>query len=114
MNIDQIRNDTTGCSTVIHLNNAGAALMPKQVANAVRDYITDEENYGGYEVAHKRRDEINKFYDYAAALLNTKPDNIAFTTNATDSYNRALSSVIFKEGDVVLISGNDYPSNFIA
>ena len=114
MNIDQVRNDTTGCSTVIHLNNAGAALMPRQVTDAIRNYITDEENYGGYEVADKRANELNSFYDYAAALFNTKPRNIAFTTNATDSYNRALSSVNFQRGDVVLISGNDYPSNFIA
>ena len=114
MNIDQLRNDTPGCKSIIHLNNAGAALMPKQVADAIRNYITDEENYGGYEVADKRSDELNSFYDYAATLLNTKPNNIAFTTNATDSYNRALSSVNFQQGDVVLISGNDYPSNFIA
>jgi len=114
MNIDKIRNDTTGCRAVIHLNNAGAALMPKQVADAIRDYITDEEYHGGYEVADKRSGELRSFYDYAAALLNTNPANIAFTTNATDSYNRALSSVHFKQDDVVLISGNDYPSNFIA
>ena len=114
MNIDQLRNDTPRCKSIIHLNNAGAALMPKQVADAIRDYITDEENYGGYEVSDKRSDELNSFYDYAAILLNTKHNNIAFTTNATDSYNRALSSVNFQQDDVVLISGNDYPSNFIA
>jgi len=39
MDINQIRNDTTGCDSVIHLNNAGAALMPKPVINAIHNYI---------------------------------------------------------------------------
>ncbi len=114
MNIHELRNDTEGCNSVIHFNNAGAALMPKPVAKAIRDYITEEENYGGYEVADRKINELNSFYNHAAKLLNTKPGNIAFTTNATDSYNRALSSIPFKANEVVLLSKNDYPSNFIA
>ncbi len=114
MDINQIRNDTTGCDSVIHLNNAGAALMPKPVVNAIHNYITKEEAKGGYEAADEEATELNKFYDYAAQLLGCNNKNIAYTTNATDSYNRALSSIPFRKGDVVLISGNDYPSNFIA
>ncbi len=114
MNIDELRNDTEGCKSVIHFNNAGAALMPKPVAKAVRDYITEEENYGGYEVADSKINELDNFYNSAAQLLNTKAGNIAYTVNATDSYNRALSSMLFKTNDIVLLSKNDYPSNFIA
>lgn len=114
MNLTQIRNDTAGCSSVIHLNNAGAALMPKPVVTAMQEYITREELHGGYEAAEAASNELNEFYDCAAQLLNCTNRNIAYTTNATDSYNRALSSVAFKQGDVVLVSGNDYPSNFIA
>ena len=114
MNIEQIRRDTPGCDSIIHFNNAGASLMPTTVANAIRDYITKEEWGGGYEVAAKEVNELNKFYDYSAELLNCKTENIAFTTNATDSYNKALSSISFKAGDVVLVSENDYPSNYIA
>ncbi|WP_293304291.1 aminotransferase class V-fold PLP-dependent enzyme [Pedobacter sp. UBA5917] len=102
-----------GSDVAIHLNNAGAALMPKTVANAIRNYITEEEMFGGYETADRKRAEIDLFYSYGAQLLNCKSQNIAFTTNATDSYNRALSSIPFKTGDVILVSENDYPSNFI-
>jgi len=114
MNINQVRNDTPGSTNLIHLNNAGASLSPIQVTTAIRDYISEEELTGGYELADKRREELNTFYDYAAQLLHCKNSNIAFTTNATDSYNRALSAVPFKKGDVVLVTENDYPSNFIA
>lgn len=114
MNISQIRNDTAGCNSVVHFNNAGAALMPKPVVNSIHNYIFNEESKGGYEAAHEVTNELDKFYDYAAQLLNCENRNVAYTTSATDSYNRALSSVSFRKGDVVLISGNDYPSNFIA
>lgn len=114
MNVNQIRSDTTGCKSIIHLNNAGASLMPRPVVKAIHDYITKEETKGAYEAADEEANELSKFYGYAGELLNCKHTNIAFTANATDGYNRALSSVPFKQGDVVLISGNDYPSNYIA
>lgn len=114
LDINKVRNDTIGCSSVIHFNNAGASLMPRPVADAIRNYITEEERVGGYELADQKREELDTFYDLAAELLNAKHKNIAYTTNATDSYNKALSSVNFQQGDVVLISENDYPSNFMA
>jgi selenocysteine lyase/cysteine desulfurase len=114
MDINQIRKDTPGTTNLIHLNNAGASLCPVQVTTAIRDYISEEEFTGGYELADKKREELNTFYDYAAQLLHCKKSNIAFTTNATDSYNRALSAIPLKQGDVVLLTENDYPSNFIA
>lgn len=114
MDTTQIRKDTAGCEDIIHLNNAGAALMPVSVANAIRGYITIEEHMGGYEAANANREKIDDFYEYAARLLHCNSRNIAFTTNATDSYNRALSAIPFQKGDVVLLTENDYPSNFLA
>lgn len=114
MDISQIRRDTPGTEKIIHFNNAGSALMPRQVADAIRNYLDEEELNGGYEMADRKRDELNLFYDYAAKLLNAGSHNMAYTTNATDSYNRALSAIPFKSGDVVLISENDYSSNYIA
>src|SRR4026208_1498903 len=108
MDLVQIRRDTPGCEKVIHFNNAGAALMPRQVANSIREYITAEENDGGYETSDRNKAELEMFYNYAAQLLNCKYSNIAFTANATDSYNKALSWVNFTREDVVLISKNDY------
>lgn len=110
----QIRKDTAGCEDIIHLNNAGAALMPVSVANAIRGYITIEEHMGGYEAANANREKIDDFYEYAARLLHCNSRNIAFTNSATDSYNRALSAIPFQKGDVVLLTENDYPSNFLA
>ncbi|MBV7534004.1 aminotransferase class V-fold PLP-dependent enzyme [Chitinophaga sp. sic0106] len=113
MDLNLLRRDTPGCSNVIHLNNAGASLIPKPVQHAMQDYLVQETDFGGYETADKYAPAIMAFYDQAATLLNTRSSNIAYATSATDAYNLALSAVPFKNGDVVLLTENDYPSNFI-
>ncbi|NIG53382.1 aminotransferase class V-fold PLP-dependent enzyme [Chitinophaga sp. Cy-1792] len=114
MNLNTLRTDTPGCDNIIHLNNAGAALMPRPVVTTIEQYLKEEADFGGYETADKHAADLSTFYDLTAQLLQTQPRNIAFTTNATDSYNKALTAVPFEEGDVVLLTENDYPSNFIS
>lgn len=107
------RNETEGCSNVVHLNNAGAGLMPDPVTRAMLDHLRLEAGIGGYEASALKAAEIKAFYTQAARLLNCKATNIAFTASATDSYTRALSSIPFKAGDVILTSNDDFISNQI-
>lgn len=111
--IDSFRKDTQGCSNVIHLNNAGAGLMPDPVTRSILSHIQLEAGIGGYEASALKQTEIKGFYEAAARLLNTSASNIAFTASATDSYTRALSSIPFKTGDVILTSNDDFISNQI-
>ena len=108
-----IRSETEGCANVIHLNNAGASLMPNVVAQSIMDHIKLEAGIGGYEASALKTASIQEFYTQAAKLVNCKPANIAFTASATDSYTRALSSIPFKKGDVILTSNDDFISNQI-
>lgn len=112
--LETLRADTPGTQHVVHLNNAGASLMPMPVVEAITNYIALEAEMGGYEAAESSRDAIRGFYTATAELLNTKPDNIAATANATDAYARALSAIPFERGDVILTTRNDYASNQIA
>lgn len=114
LNIQQIRKDTPGVKKYIHFNNAGASLPPQIVTKTMMDYIEQEAIIGGYELAQQKAEKIEQFYDSVAQLLNCKSKNIAFTTNATDSYNKALSSISFQHGDVILTTDDDYVSNQIA
>ncbi|MDQ0594151.1 cysteine desulfurase/selenocysteine lyase [Chryseobacterium ginsenosidimutans] len=114
MNTDKIRDDIKGLSDgKIFLNNAGSSLMPTAVVDSMIDYLHQEEQLGGYEVANRNSELLEQFYDEAAKLINCKSSNIAFATSATEAFAKALSSIIFKEGDVVITTVDDYISNQI-
>jgi selenocysteine lyase/cysteine desulfurase len=108
--IELFRGDTEGCAFVNHLNNAGSALMPAPVVRAIQHHIALESKIGGYEAAALQSEEIEKFYRSAAKLLHCAAGNIAFTANATDAFNRAISSIPFNPGDVILTTNEDYIS----
>lgn len=112
--INQFRAETPGTEKVIHLNNAGAALMPAIVKVSIDQFLTAEYLTGGYETAADQRAGLDTFYTAVGQLLNASSKNIAFAGNATDAYNKALSCIPFEQGDVILTSFNDYSSNQIA
>ena len=114
LDLDRLRGDTPGCARRIHFNNAGAALMPRPVLDAMTEHLELEAEIGGYEAADARQDRVQDFYAATAELLGCGPHNVAFATSATDAYARALSSIPFASGDVILTTEDDYISNQIA
>ncbi|MCK6692519.1 MAG: aminotransferase class V-fold PLP-dependent enzyme [Thermoanaerobaculia bacterium] len=114
LNLEQLRADTPGCTHRIHLNNAGSALPPAPVLQAMQKHLELEARIGGYEAADQVAADIAGFYDAVARLLNTRSRNIAFAASATDAYARALSAIPWQPGDVILSTENDYVSNQIA
>lgn len=106
-----LRAETPGCGERVHLNNAGAALMPEPVLGAIRDHLELESRIGGYEAAAAREREIKAVYAEVAALIGAQARNIALVESATAAYAQALSAIPFERSDVILTSRNDYVSN---
>jgi selenocysteine lyase/cysteine desulfurase len=98
----------------IHLNNAGAALQPKSVIEAVVEYLNAESAQGGYETADDRAASIASAYDHVASLIGAHARNVAVVENATVAFSLALSAFDFSPGDVILTTRNDYISNQLA
>lgn len=113
MDVERLRAETPGCAHRVHLNNAGASLMPEPVLDAIRRHIDLEARIGGYEAEADAAPAIEEAREAVARLLSTKAHNIAFTEHATTSFTQALSSVRFAAGDVVLTTRSDYVSNQI-
>jgi selenocysteine lyase/cysteine desulfurase len=107
------RADTPGTAHRNHLNNAGAALMPQPVIDAITDHVRLESEIGGYEAADARADEIATGYGALAEIIGTRPENIAVVGNATAGFIQALSSFDFAAGDVIVTTRCDYTSNQI-
>ena len=113
MDLARMRADTPGCERCIHLNNAGAGLMPASVLAAVQDHLGLEARVGGYEAADQRASEIAQAYASIGQLIGAPARNIAVVENATGGFVQALSSIPWRPGDVLLTTRNDYVSNQI-
>ena len=114
MNIELLRQETPSCQNKIFFNSAGSSLMPTVVVEKMKNYLEEESSEGGYRVADRRATEFKEIYNEAAKLLHTNTHNIAITSSATDAFAKALSSVSFKDGDVILTTDDDYISNQLA
>ena len=114
LSIEQWRRDTPASQRVAHLNNAGASLMPRVVADTIVDHLRLEEQIGGYEAADLRSAAIEDAYKALAALLGCRARNIAIVENATTAFAQALAAFDFAPGDRIVITRNDYISNQLA
>ena len=112
--IDRFRDETKGASQVIHFNNAGSALPPDVVREAVIGYLEEEMVCGGYETHAKYLEELEGVYDSLAQLIRAEREEIAVLENATVAWNAAFQSIDWREGDVVLTSQAAYASNYLA
>lgn len=112
--IDRARRETRGCGQIIHFNNAGAALPPAPVADALYNYLQQEELQGGYEVMEDQAEALENFYQAAARLLNCRSTEIAFVDSATRGWMMAFYAFNFMPGDRILTSSAEYGSNLVA
>ena len=113
LDVQALRDETPGCRERVHLNNAGAALMPEPVIRAVKEHIDLEARIGGYEAADARSEQVAAVYDALGALINAPPTNVAIVEHATQGFVQALSAVPFRKGDAIVTTRNDYVSNQI-
>lgn len=111
--LEHWRADTPGVAHRIHLNNAGAALMPEPVHRAITDHLQLETEIGGYEASDARAEAVAAGYADLAGLVGASPDEIAVTSSATAGFALALSTIDWQPGDRLVTTLCDYTSNQI-
>jgi cysteine desulfurase/selenocysteine lyase len=114
IDIDRIRADTPAVARLVYLHNAGAALMPVPVVEAMKRHIDLEAEIGGYAAAQWESDRLQAVYGSVARLVNATPDEIALTENATSAWQMAFYALPFQEGDRILTAEAEYAANYVA
>ncbi len=112
--VERARRDTPACTRHVHLNNAGASLLPMPVVDAVRHHLDLEIELGGYEAAALAGDAHARARASVASLVGAGADEIAFADSATRAWISAFTAIRFERGDRILTSSSEYASNAIA
>lgn len=114
MDLDRIRADTPATARRAYLHNAGAALMPRAVVDALKNHIDLEAEIGGYAAFRQEIGRCEAVYGSVARLINAKPEEIALVENATVAWQMAFYSLQFAPGDRILTAEAEYAANYVA
>jgi len=114
IDLERVRADTPGIANRIHLNNAGAALMPSSVVQTIKEYTDLEAAIGGYEAAAQEATRLDAVYNSVARLIGADRDEIALTENATVGWDMAFYALPFQPGDRILTAQAEYAANYVA
>jgi cysteine desulfurase / selenocysteine lyase len=116
-----VRADTPGCNISedkrrVHFNNAGAALSPAPVIDAVAAHLQLEQEIGGYEAAQAAAAAEDAVYADVAALINARPEEIACVDNATRAWHLAFYSLLYARrpptrGALIFTCATEYGSS---
>ena len=114
LNKQAIRDDLVSEPGFIHLDNAGASLMPRCVLDTQIKHLQLEGSVGGYEAERLENQRIEAVYDSVARLIGSHRDEVAIVENASVGWMMAFYSIPFERGDRILTAEAEYASNYLA
>ena len=94
----------------IYLNHAATSPLPTKVIDAVNKYLkerseTQIDNLASFQPT------LTETRGFAARLLNTTPDRIAFFGNTTNAINLLATGIEWKTGDRIILDDIEFPAN---
>ncbi|WP_460758309.1 aminotransferase class V-fold PLP-dependent enzyme [Nocardiopsis oceani] len=106
-----LRADTPGCAGLAFFDNAGAALVPRQVTEAMVAHLELEARVGGYEAMDLAQAQLEEGMAQVAGLIGAAPEEVVFFEGASQAWSQALGAVALVPGQRVLTTTSEYASN---
>ncbi len=117
IDVDAQRAATPGCTTVNHLNNAGAALPTRATVDAMVGHLQLEAQRGGYEAQALAVQRLAAVRRSAARLLGAGQHEIVLTGSDTQSWTKALWGFALGggigSGERLLVDRMAYDSHYL-
>lgn len=113
LDIAALRQQTPASAGLLHFNNAGAALSPQPVVDAMLRHLSQEQRLGGYEAAAQAQPQIDNFYQAAARLIGCNEQEIAYCSSASEGWHKLLLALPLEAGARVVINQSEYAGNYL-
>ena len=99
----------------VYFENAGGTLVPQQVIDHIRDYMTESQVQPGFgfKSSALAAERIRQGTDAMAAFLNAEPDEIVIGSSTTSNV-YVLSHALrpwFAPGDEIIVTNQDHEAN---
>ena len=116
LDLDRLRADTPGVRHRVHLNNAGAGLMPLTRLKAMTAICDAKPRSAATRPQTKPAARLDGVYDSVARLMGARRDEIALMENATVAWQMAFygSRPTSRPGDRILTARAEYAANYVA
>ncbi len=108
--IEDYRREFPVTRSWIYCNHAAVAPISNRVANAIRGFVADLNEYGA---VHWKTWALNAQHtrERIATLLHAGPKEIAFVKNTSDGLSILSNGLDWKSGDKVVSIDSEFPSN---
>lgn len=98
----------------VHLNTAGAGLMPAPVVDAVCAYLREEATQGAYETEQRHEQTLETgVYENLARVLDAPVDDLALFDSATRAWTSAVCALSLTADDRIWVTPYEYAGNLI-
>jgi cysteine desulfurase/selenocysteine lyase len=114
MDIEQIQKDNPFHGNYIYINTAAASAPPRQVVNAIMDYLQKTASLGPYLPAFRKDvyQKIDETRVKAGSFIGAKATEIAFVKNGTEGINFIANGLPWEEGDEIILADIEFHSNY--
>ncbi|MFZ6745604.1 aminotransferase class V-fold PLP-dependent enzyme [Undibacterium sp. JH2W] len=108
----QLRAQTPGLDKGLHLNHAGASLLPQAALQAIHAHLDLEAQVGPMEAALLVADKLQALREDAARLINASSDEIALMTSGSSGFGSAFAAMPkLRSGERILVGRQEWGGN---